>query len=80
MARHKLLIYPYLIILAQCFLGVCSQNVDALENEKEFTKEELEIIENLDFLDNIELLEEELSFLEDYSDIERSEYIGEEDE
>ena len=50
------------------------------KEDSEISDEDLDIIENLEFLEGLDMFEEELEFFEDYSDIDQSEITGENDE
>ncbi len=57
----------FILCLIQIFPIVSGQAGRADEVvEKEMSEEDLEIIGNLDFLENIDMLEQDLSFLEEY--------------
>ena len=52
----------------------------AAEKNEEISKEDLEIIENLDFLEDLELFKEDLELLKEYDDVDQQELTGENDE
>lgn len=77
--RHlKLVVGLIFFLCMQSLLGTVMVHAKVYGGETEISEEDAEIIENLDFLENIDLFEEELEFFEDYADIDQSESIGEE--
>ena len=66
------------VIFGTSDLNVIAQESPALEQET--SEADLEIIANLDFLDDMEIFNEELNFLENYDVIYQSEEMGDSDE
>ena len=77
MKISKTLFFLILFLYVHGDFVMINQNVKAFGEEQELSEEDLEIIENLDFLENMYLFQEELDFLEDYTDIDQSVSIGE---
>ncbi len=74
--KIKAIIFVSVFLLVQSFSGAAG----AAENEKKVSEEDFEVIENLDFLDNLDLFREDIKLLEELDDIDQSESTGEGDE
>ncbi len=62
-----------MIVLLSCSVG-------AADSHDELTEEELAIIAQLDFFENFEIIEEDLTNLENYEDVQEINLLGDDDE
>ena len=77
MLMKKVREYILLCVLMLVFgyVTINSHKLPATENENMGSNEDLEVIENLDFLDSLDLFEEDLALLENYDGIDEPEGI-----
>ena len=80
MKFSKVIIHLSFIVLVQGSFDGGASYAQISKEDTELSDEDLDIIENLEFLEGLDMFEEELEFFEDYSDIDQSEITGENDE
>lgn len=80
MKFSKVIICLSFIVLIQSSFNGGVGLAQISKEDSEISDEDLDIIENLEFLEGLDMFEEELEFFEDYSDIDQSEITGEDDE
>ncbi len=80
MKFSKVIIHLSFIVLIQSSFNGGVGLAQISKEDAEISDEDLDIIENLEFLEGLDMFEEELEFFEDYSDIDQSEITGENNE